>query len=85
MLGYSFGGALALELARRAPDRVRRLALCAATPGLGGSPPRPLAALMLSTPARYYHPRLLAHTVPHIAGGRTAREPGLLASTPLRA
>ena len=79
VLGYSFGGALAQELAHRAPDRVRRLVLCATTPGLGGDPPRPLAALMLATPVRYYHPRLLALTVPHIAGGRTAREPGVLA------
>jgi poly(3-hydroxyalkanoate) depolymerase len=79
VLGYSFGGALAQEFTRRAPDRVRRLVLCASGPGLGGSPPRPLAALMLATPARYYHPRLLALTVPHIAGGRTAREPRLLA------
>jgi poly(3-hydroxyoctanoate) depolymerase len=79
VLGYSFGGALAQELAHRAPDRVRRLVLCATAPGVGGSPPRPLAALMLATPARYYHPRLLALTVPHIAGGRTAREPALLA------
>lgn len=78
VLGYSWGGALAQELARRAPERVRRLVLCATAPGLGGSPPRPLAALMLATPARYYHPRLLALTVPHIAGGRTAREPSLL-------
>src|SRR5215208_6040182 len=79
VLGYSFGGALAQELARRAPDRVRRLVLCATGPGLGGSPPRPLAALMLATPARYYHPRLLALSLPHFAGGRSAREPGLLA------
>jgi poly(3-hydroxyoctanoate) depolymerase len=79
VLGYSFGGALAQELARRAPDRVRRLVLCATGPGVGGSPPRPLAALMLATPARYYHPRLLALSVPHIAGGRTAREPRALA------
>jgi poly(3-hydroxyalkanoate) depolymerase len=81
VLGYSWGGALAQELARRAPDRVRRLVLCATGPGvLGGSPPRPLAALMLATPARYYHPRLLALTVPHIAGGRTARERSVLAA-----
>jgi poly(3-hydroxyalkanoate) depolymerase len=80
VLGYSFGGAVAQELARRAPDRVRRLVLCATGPGLGGSPPRPLAALMLATPARYYHPRLLALTVPHIAGGRTARDPRALAN-----
>ncbi|MGA2010733.1 MAG: alpha/beta fold hydrolase [Solirubrobacteraceae bacterium] len=78
VLGYSFGGGLAQELAHRAPERVRRLVLCATSPGLGGRPPRPLAALMLATPARYYHPRLLALSVPHIAGGRTAREPGVL-------
>ena len=77
VLGYSWGGALAQEFARRAPDRVRRLVLCATGPGLlGGSPPRPFAALMLATPARYYHPRLLALSLPRIAGGRTAREPG---------
>jgi poly(3-hydroxyoctanoate) depolymerase len=79
VLGYSFGGGLAQELAHRAPDRVRRLVLCATAPGLGGSPPRPMAALMLATPARYYHPRLLELSVAHIAGGRTARNPGALA------
>lgn len=78
VLGYSFGGALAQELARRAPERVRRLVLCATGPGLGGLPPKPLAALMLATPARYYHPRLLALTLPHIAGGRTARDPSAI-------
>ena len=78
VLGYSFGGGLAQELAHRAPDRVRRLVLCATAPGLGGSPPKPMAALMLATPARYYHPRLLELSVAHIAGGRTAREPGAL-------
>jgi poly(3-hydroxyoctanoate) depolymerase len=80
VLGYSWGGALAQELARRAPDRVCRLVLCATGPGLGGSPPRPLAALLLATPARYYHPRLLALTVPHIAGGRTGRDRAVLAA-----
>jgi poly(3-hydroxyoctanoate) depolymerase len=78
VLGYSFGGALAQEFARRSPDRVRRLVLCATGPGLGGVPPRPMAALMLATPARYYHPRLLAFSVPRIAGGRTARDPRVL-------
>ena len=78
VLGYSFGGGLAQELAYRAPDRVRRLVLCATAPGLGGSPPRPMAALMLASPARYYHPRLLELSIAHIAGGRTAREPGAL-------
>jgi poly(3-hydroxyalkanoate) depolymerase len=80
VLGYSFGGALAQELAHRSPDRVRRLVLCATGPGLGGVPPKPLAALALATPARYYHPRLLALSVPYIAGGRTARDPQALAA-----
>jgi poly(3-hydroxyoctanoate) depolymerase len=80
VLGYSWGGGLAQELARRAPERVGRLVLCATGPGLGGVPPRPLAALMLATPARYYHPRLLALSVPYIAGGRTGRERGVLAA-----
>ena len=80
VLGYSWGGGLAQELARRAPDRVRRLVLCATSVGLGGMPPRPLAALLLATPARYYHPALFRLTVPSIAGGRTAREPGVLAA-----
>ena len=53
VLGYSFGGGLAQELAYRAPERVRRLVLCATAPGLGGVPPKPMAALMLATPARY--------------------------------
>jgi poly(3-hydroxyalkanoate) depolymerase len=79
VLGYSFGGGLAQELAYRAPGRVRRLVLCATAPGLGGTPPKPLAALMLATPARYYHPRLLELSVGYIAGGRTRRERGALA------
>ena len=79
VLGYSFGGGLAQELARREPDRVRRLVLCATGPGIGGVPPRPLAALMLATPARYYHRRLLELSLPHIAGGNTARDPAALA------
>ena len=48
VLGHSFGGGLAKELAYRAPERARRLVLCATWPGLGGTPPRPMAALMLA-------------------------------------
>jgi poly(3-hydroxyoctanoate) depolymerase len=78
VLGYSFGGALAQELARRAPGRVRRLILCATSPGLGSVPPNPFPALLLLSPGRYYHPGLLRLEVPRIAGGRTARDPGVL-------
>ena len=75
VLGYSFGGGLAQELAYRAPERVRQLVLCATTHGLVSVPPRPLPALLLATPARYYHPLLFRLTVPRIAGGLTRREP----------
>jgi poly(3-hydroxyalkanoate) depolymerase len=74
VLGYSWGGALAQELAHRHPERVRRLVLCATAPGLGGVPPKPLAALMLATPARYYHPKLAEWSLPFIAGGKVGAE-----------
>jgi poly(3-hydroxyalkanoate) depolymerase len=70
VLGYSWGGVLAQELAHRAPERVRKLVLCATSCGLGGIPPKPMAALMLATPARYYHPKLLELSLPYIAGGK---------------
>ena len=57
---------------------MRRLVLCATSVGLGGAPPKPLAAILLATPARYYHPALLRLTLPHMAGGRTARVPELI-------
>src|SRR3954462_5213357 len=89
-LGYSFGGALAQELARRAPDRVRRLVLCAARPGLGGSPPRPLPPPLLAPPPP--PPALLPPppgrcsprpfrwlTSPCFGGARRGPEPAVLA------
>jgi len=78
VLGYSFGGLVAQELAHRAPTRIRRLILCATAQGLPLIPPRPGPALMLMTPARYYHPKLFELIVPRIAGGRTRREPDQL-------
>ncbi len=74
VLGYSFGGLLAQELAYRIPRRVRRLILGATMPGVPSVPPHPLVGLMLLTPARYYDRRLADWIVPLIAGGRTARD-----------
>jgi poly(3-hydroxyoctanoate) depolymerase len=73
VLGYSFGGGLAQELAHRAPDRVRRLVLCATAPGLGGVPPRPLAALALATPARLQPPAARADRPAHRGRAHGAR------------
>jgi pimeloyl-ACP methyl ester carboxylesterase len=41
LLGVSFGGVLAQQLAHQAPHRIRRLVLAATGPGLGGVPADP--------------------------------------------
>jgi poly(3-hydroxyalkanoate) depolymerase len=79
VLGVSFGGALAQELAYRFPTRVRRLVLCATSAGFVAVPPKPLPALLLMTPARYYHPALFRLIMPRLVGGRTARDRQALA------
>jgi poly(3-hydroxyalkanoate) depolymerase len=78
VLGYSLGGIVAQELAHRAPSRVRRLVLCATTPGLPSMPPDPIVTTLMLTPARYWNRQLAELILPIIAGGRTAREPGVL-------
>ena len=85
VLGYSFGGALAQQLARDAPDLVRRLILAATNAGMVSRPGSPKALASMLTPLRYYSPAHLRRVGPTIAGGRTAREPDLLrAHTALR-
>ena len=82
VLGVSFGGALAQQLARQSPDRVRRLVLAATAPGvpgLGGVPGRPSAMLALATPRRYYSPEYFRKVAPTLYGGRIRREPELMA------
>jgi poly(3-hydroxyoctanoate) depolymerase len=74
LLGYSLGGIVAQEVARRSPARFTRLVLAATTPGLPSIPPNPLVALLMLSPARYYDRRLAELIVPVIAGGRTARD-----------
>jgi poly(3-hydroxyoctanoate) depolymerase len=74
VLGYSLGGMVAQELARRAPARVDRLVLCATTPGLPSIPPDPMVAALMLTPVRYYSRPLAELIFPIIAGGRTARD-----------
>jgi pimeloyl-ACP methyl ester carboxylesterase len=51
VLGFSLGGGIAQQLARTAPDRVRRVALVGASCGWGGVPSEGRA--LIATPLRY--------------------------------
>jgi poly(3-hydroxyalkanoate) depolymerase len=78
VLGVSFGGAIAQELAHRYPVRVRRLILAATMCGLGGVPGKPAALALLSTPYRYYSRSYFKAIAGRLYGGETARRPELL-------
>lgn len=70
VVGYSFGGAVAQQLALQAPERVRRLVLAATLPGWGGVPGQLAAMLSMGTPLRYYSRNFYERTAGTIAGGR---------------
>lgn len=75
VLGYSWGGALAQQLAHDAPDRVRRLVLVSTSPGVGGRPPAPLVSLAMMSPLRYWSRGFLRGVAPRVYGGGV-RRPG---------
>lgn len=78
VIGYSFGGAVAQEMARQAPERVRRLVLVATGCGWGGVPgtPGPLAVLM--SPLRYRSATFDRLTAGVLAGTDVERDPGFV-------
>lgn len=80
VLGLSWGGALAQELAIRHPSVVDNLVLTATTPGIGGVLGRPAAMTILASPARYYSPDYLRRVAPTLYGGGIAERPDLLES-----
>ena len=81
VVGYSFGGALAQQLARDHGERVRRLVLGATTCGWGGLPGDVPSALSVLTPVRYYSTRAYALTAPILAGGAAEADPEFVLRT----
>jgi len=73
VLGYSWGGALAQQLARDAPSRVRRLVLAATSPGLGSQPPSPVVLTMMASSLRFASKSYLNLVAPFIYGGDARR------------
>ena len=79
VLGYSLGGMVAQEVARRYPLLVRRLILVSTGMGFYSRPPSPQVQRALMSPRRYTDPAAAERDVPLLAGGRTARDPAALA------
>jgi len=69
VLGVSFGGGVAQQLAHQAPDRVRRLVLCATSPGMVSLPGSPRALVALATPRRYVDREYYHRIAPSVFGG----------------
>lgn len=78
VLGVSYGGAIAQELAFRHREMVRRLVLAATSFGIGSVPGKARALAMLATPYRYYSRSHLKSIAPRLYGGRIARQPDLI-------
>jgi poly(3-hydroxyalkanoate) depolymerase len=78
VLGLSWGGALAQELAIRHPEKVRRLVLAATTPGVVSLPGRPGALWILMTPRRYYDGDYLNRVAPTLYGGAVRHYPEMM-------
>jgi poly(3-hydroxyalkanoate) depolymerase len=74
VIGFSYGGAVAQQLAFSYPDRVRRLVLAATSCGLGAVPGSLGAMASLVTPMRYYSSAYFDRTAALSYGGMTGRD-----------
>ena len=74
VIGFSYGGAVAQQLAFDHPTRVRKLVLAATNCGIGAIPGWLPAVTGLATPLRYYSPSFFDRTAAATFGGVTARD-----------
>ena len=74
VVGYSYGGAVAQQLAFDYPDRVCRLVLAATNFGVGSVPGSYAAMACLATVLRYYSPSYFDRNAAALYGGMTGRD-----------
>ncbi len=83
VLGVSFGGAVAQQMAFLHPRRVRRLVLASTSFG-GGAMPGSLESLWHFIHPRSYHPERLERAAGAMFGGRLRKEPQLVRDMHIR-
>ncbi len=76
VLGLSWGGGLAQQLAVQSPRRVRRVVLVATGTGALMVPAHPRVLRIMSTPRRHRDPDYAARVAPTIYGGSMRTDPG---------
>jgi poly(3-hydroxyalkanoate) depolymerase len=79
VLGVSWGGALAQEIAHHGGERVRRLVLCATMAGGLPIPGDPRVLAILATPMRYWSPTYLDRVAPTLYGPDVVANPAMMA------
>jgi pimeloyl-ACP methyl ester carboxylesterase len=76
VIGFSYGGAVAQQLAYDYPERVRRLVLASTTCGWGSYWGSPGALAVMATPLRFYSASYFERVAAGVYGGVTGRDPG---------
>ncbi|MDN5763338.1 MAG: alpha/beta hydrolase [Microlunatus sp.] len=77
VLGFSFGGTIAQQLAKDFPDSVNSLVLAGTAAGVGGFPADLATILAAANPLRYQVPLVREMAAPIIYRGRVGRHPRL--------
>ncbi len=77
VLGISWGGGLAQQLAHQYPQRCRRLVLVATSMGAISVPGKPSVLAKLLSPRRYLQPSYLSTIAPSLYGGIFRQRPDL--------
>jgi poly(3-hydroxyalkanoate) depolymerase len=74
VIGFSYGGAIAQQLAYDYPERVCKLVLAATNFGFGSLWGSPVAMAVMATPLRFYSAAYFDHVAAEVYGGATGRD-----------